>query len=278
MTNVFIFLKDVDVEASRWIDARFSLQDIHAGKNKYEKAHVKNAVHWDLHDDLSNLKAGGGRHPLPTKAELVDLFEKSGLTLDAPIVIYDEGGSPFATRVWWILQYAGFTNASVLLEGFEAIQAAGIPVDDKPAKVERTSITPNWNEAIFASRQYVVDTVSGEKEHNTLVDARAAGRYRGEHEPLDRIAGHIPGALNFDWEQLKKDGRYRFDAEVESELKKLMNGREEVTVYCGSGVTATPIYAMLTHFGYENVRLYAGSYSDWVSEEDAPIETEENRY
>lgn len=278
MTNVFISLKDLDDKTYKWIDARFSLQDPEAGKNSYQKAHVKNAVHWDLHDDLSNLDAGGGRHPLPTKAELVDLFEKSGLSLDDPIIIYDDGGSPFATRVWWILQYAGFTNAAILLEGFDAIQAAGIPIDNKQAEVERTTVSPNWNEAIFASRQLVEETVSGERAANTLVDARAAGRYRGEHEPLDRVAGHIPGALNFDWEQLKKDGAYRFDSELEQSLKNLMNGREEVTVYCGSGVTATPIYAMLTHLGYNNVRLYAGSYSDWVSEEDAPIETKENQY
>lgn len=278
MTTVFISLKDLDHKAYKWIDARFSLQDPEAGKNSYQVAHVKDAVHWDLQDDLSNLEAGGGRHPLPTKPELVDLFERSGLSLEDPIIVYDDGGSPFATRVWWILQYAGFTNAAILLEGFEAIQAAGIPVDSKLAEVERTTISPNWNEAIFAARQDVEDIVSGKQDGNTLVDARAAGRYRGEHEPLDRIAGHIPGALNFDWEQLKADGTYRFDAELEAKLKKLMNGREEVTVYCGSGVTATPIYAMLTHFGYDNVRLYAGSYSDWVSEEDAPIETKENRY
>lgn len=271
MVKAFISLEEIEDNSYKWIDARFSLQDVTEGKRKYAQAHVKNAVHWDLNEDLSNLHAKGGRHPLPEKKELIALFERSGLELDDAIIVYDDGGSPFATRAWWILQYAGFKNAFVLLEGFEQLKAAGIPVDDKQPDIERTSVIPNWDETIFASRQYIEETVAGERA-NTLIDARAANRYRGEVEPLDRIAGHIPGAFNFDWEQLKKDGQYQLDQQLHEQLAELVNDKKEVTVYCGSGVTATPLYAMLKHFGVENVRLYVGSYSDWVSDESAHVE------
>ena len=271
MKKVFLSLKDVDYGAYKWIDARFSLKDAGLGKKQYSENHVKHAVHWDLNDDLSDLSKQGGRQPMPDKEALIELFQTSGLSIDDAIIVYDGGGSPFATRAWWFLQYAGFENAFILLEGFEEIKQAGIPVTVETPQPNRTLVKPVWNESIFASREFVEQIVSGEIE-NTLIDARAANRYRGEIEPLDRVAGHIPGALNFDWEQLKEDGQYIFDGTLKSKLAKVADAGQEVTVYCGSGVTASPLYAMLAHYGYNNVRLYVGSYSDWVSKEDAPVE------
>lgn len=275
MGNVFISIKDVAIDKVKWIDARYSLQDPAYGKKQYDALHVQNAVHWDLSADLSDLENGGGRHPLPTKAALTALFEKSGLTLDDKIVVYDDGGSPFATRAWWILQYAGFKDVVVLLEGIEALKQAGIPMERGVKPVQKTSVTPNWQDELLVLRPEVEDIVAG-KQSSTLVDARANARYRGESEPLDRVAGHIPTALNFDWEQLKQDGVYALSDEAKAKLENLAENHDDLTIYCGSGVTATPIYAMLTHLGYDNIRLYAGSYSDWVSEEDAVVETGEN--
>lgn len=271
MSQVFQSLKDLAPIEYKWIDARFSLKDAESGKKKFEIGHVKNAVHWDLNDDLSDLSQSNGRQPMPTKEALIELFQTSGLELDDPILVYDDGGSPFATRAWWFLQYAGFTNASILLEGFEEIKQAGIPITRTATEPKRTAVQPKWNEAIYASREFVEEIVSG-KEKEILIDARAENRYKGEHEPLDRIAGHIPTALNFDWEQLRKEGRYVFDESVKDKLAAIVNPHEKVTVYCGSGVTASPLYAMLAHYGYDQVRLYVGSYSDWVSKEDAPVE------
>lgn len=275
MGNVFVSLNEIDVNKVKWIDARYALQDATYGKKAYGEAHVKGAVHWDLSEDLSDLENGGGRHPLPTQAALTDLFERSGLTLDDQIVVYGDGGDPFATRAWWILHYAGFTNAVVLLEGVAALNEAGLPFDNVIPVVERTVVQPNWQEEILVTRPEVEDIVAGKKKA-TLVDARANARYKGEHEPLDRVAGHIPTALNFDWEQLKQEGVYTATEAVKAELDHLATNHENLTVYCGSGVTATPIFAMLTHLGYDNIHLYAGSYSDWVSEEDAEVETGEN--
>lgn len=264
-------MNELEYKSYKWIDARFSLKDSNEGKHKYESEHVVDAVHWDLNEDLSDMTKSDGRQPMPDKDALIELFRASGLSLEDSIIVYDDGGSPFATRAWWFLQYAGFKNAYIAIEGFKEIKASGIPVDNKIPTPKSSSVVPEWNESIYASRNYVEQTVSGEVE-NILIDARAANRYRGETEPLDKIAGHIPGALNFDWEQLKSEGVYQFDASIQEKLASLTDESNEVTVYCGSGVTASPLYAMLTHYGYENIRLYIGSYSDWVSKEGAQVE------
>lgn len=271
MTNVFISVKDVDFTTTKWIDTRFSLQDVQEGQRKYEFSHVTGAVYWDLERDMSDMTKTAGRHPMPEKDALTALFRASGLSLDDPIVIYDDGGSPFAARAWWLLQYAGFTNAVIALEGFEAIMQAGIPVDELASKPVATPVSPVWDEGLYASRRFVEETVAGETS-SVLVDARSAQRYRGEQEPIDPIAGRIPGALNFDWEQLKKDGVYNLDEAVKEQLARVVDPAQQVTVYCGSGVTAAPLYAMLKHNGFADVRLYVGSYSDWISQEDAKVE------
>ncbi|WP_172369361.1 sulfurtransferase [Sporosarcina jiandibaonis] len=271
MSNVFVSIKDIDTSEVKWIDARFSLADSEEGKRLYKESHVSGAVHWDLNDDLSDLTKRDGRQPMPSKDSLVELYRRSGLKIDDTILVYDDGGSPFATRAWWFLQYAGFLNAFIVVEGFDAIKESGVPVDKEITQPMKSSVNPDWNDSIYASREFVEKTVAGETE-NLLVDARAANRYRGDVEPLDRVAGHIPGALNFDWEQLKNDGKFQFDDRVKEMLSELADSDQRVTVYCGSGVTASPLYAMLSHYGYENIRLYVGSYSDWVSREDAQIE------
>lgn len=271
MTNVFISVKDVDFATTKWIDTRFSLQDVQEGKRKYALSHVTGAVYWDLERDMSEMTKIAGRHPMPEQEALTALFRASGLSLDDQIVIYDDGGSPFAARAWWLLQYAGFTNAVIALEGFEAITQAGIPVDGQALEPVASSVSPVWDEGLYASRQFVEETVAGETS-SVLVDARSAQRYRGEQEPIDPIAGRIPGALNFDWEQLKKDGVYNLDETVKAQLAQVVDPAQQVTVYCGSGVTAAPLYAMLKHNGFADVRLYVGSYSDWISQEDAKVE------
>lgn len=271
MGRVFISIDDIRFGDYQWIDTRFSLQDPEAGIRKYEESHVVGALYWHLERDLSDMTKSDGRHPMVEKEALVELFQKSGLSIDDHILVYDDGGSPFAARAWWILQYAGFKNTFIALEGFEAIKAAGIPIDAMTPHPKRTSVTPVWNEAIYAGRPFVEKTVSGETA-SLLLDARAAERYRGEVEPLDPIAGRIPGALNFDWERLKKDGQFIMDASVKSDLENVVSPSQEVTVYCGSGVTAAPLYAMLAHNGYTNLHLYVGSYSDWISKSGAQVE------
>lgn len=256
----------------KWIDARFSLQDPGMGVNLYSQSHIQHAIHWDLENDLSDMQKSGGRHPLPDHETLTELYRKSGLHLEDEIIIYDNGGEPFAARAWWMLQYGGFKNVYISLEGYKELVESGFPTDAGVVTPERSTVEPEWNDSILASKEDVKNLVQANGE-NLLLDARAAARYRGEHEPLDAIAGHIPGAQNFDWAQLTKNGRFETSGEAVNGLEKMANHEQAITVYCGSGVTAAPLYAMLTEKGYSNVRLYAGSYSDWISGGDLAVET-----
>ncbi|MCG7343071.1 sulfurtransferase [Sporosarcina sp. ACRSL] len=271
MSEVFKSIKDVNGDDVKWIDARFSLQDNKAGRKKFEEGHIKGALYWDLEEDLSDMTVKSGRHPLPDKEKLTALFRKSGLELDNRILVYDDGGSPFAARAWWILQYGGFKNSFIIQEGFEELQNFGVAVSKNEYIPEQSNVNPVWNETIFASRDLVEQTVEG-NTGNVLLDARSAERYRGEVEPIDPIAGRIPGALNFDWEQLKKDGSFNLNGDVKNQLAQVVNDDDEVIVYCGSGVTAALLFAMLKQSGYEHVKLYVGSYSDWISREVVEVE------
>ncbi|MDV6378591.1 sulfurtransferase [Sporosarcina sp. GW1-11] len=269
--RVFVSSKDVHTEQAKWIDARFSLQDENRGIQAYNEAHIEGAVHWDLANDLSDASIEGGRHMLPSKKRLTDLFRTSGLDVEDTILIYDDGGSPFATRAWWILHYAGFKNVHVLLEGFEQLKALGFVTTQEVTRPTATTVEPTWRDELYVNRSDVAEVVAGDRQA-VLVDARAAVRYRGEQEPIDKRAGHIPTARNFDWEQLKVAGQYNVQHAAEL-LKQVVQPEDDLIVYCGSGVTASPVVAALTELGYPNVRLYVGSFSDWISQDDAPIET-----
>ncbi|MFF5995517.1 sulfurtransferase [Lysinibacillus sp. KU-BSD001] len=267
MTNVFVTVDQVETPA-RFIDVRFNLMDNNEGRTQYEKEHVAGAVYFDLEKDLSDMSKQAGRHPMPEKEQLIELFEHVGLHLADRIYIYDQGGAPFAPRAWWMLKYAGFENVSIVNGGFEALKNAGYATTSNKESFDRSSITPNWQQDIYADREYVKAITEGAKEA-ILLDARAAIRYRGEHEPLDPVAGHIPTAKNFDWEQVK-DGTHLV---VTDELKQAVPTDQEVVVYCGSGVTASPLYTVLKEAGYDHVKLYVGSYSDWITK--YPIATGE---
>lgn len=176
---------------------------------------------------------------------------------------------PFAARAWYMLKFAGFPNVYIVNGGFSAL-AEKFEVTTAQKEYAQTTLTLQWQEQMYAAREDVKNIADG-KEQATLLDARAANRYRGEHEPLDPVAGHIPTAKNFDWEQVKKGASLAPTEELLAKVKK----DEEVVVYCGSGVTASPLFAVLTEAGYEQLRLYVGSYSDWITAYE--VETGENK-
>jgi len=140
----------------------------------------------------------------------------------------------------------------------------GIEVTTDAPSYTKTSLTLQWNEDIFSTRQQVKDVSEGKQ--GVLLDARSAPRFRGEHEPIDSVAGHIPSARNLDWELLKEENRFKEALEVLPEIEAVVDKNEEITVYCGSGVTAAPLYAMLKEAGFPKVKLYVGSYSDWITQ------------
>lgn len=267
MTKVFVDAREV--KEGRFIDARFNLKDKEWGQLEYTKDHIQGALHWDLERDLSDLSKSDGRHPLPSKEQLLHLFEQSGLQQDDTIYIYDQGAAPFASRAWWMLKYASFPNVYIVNGGYDALKQAGFPVTNEVPEFTSSTITVHWNDSIYASREDVRNIID-KKVNVTILDARAAERYRGDNEPIDRIAGHIPTAKNFDWEQLIEGTSLRPNEQLEQKVSK----DEDIVVYCGSGVTAATLYSLLEEAGYEKLRLYVGSFSDWIAHYD--VETGEN--
>ncbi|WP_033541634.1 sulfurtransferase [Planococcus sp. CAU13] len=262
-----VFIETLNTEKYRWIDARYELGKPEAGQNLYKQDHIKGAVYWDLEKDMSDMASGAGRHPMPSHEQLVKLVRRSGLTAADSIVVYDQGGSPFAARAWWLLKYCGFENVYISKSGFSELKEKGAEVTAEIPQIASTETVPDFNMSIYADRDYVKKIIEGE-ELGILLDARSAERYAGIEEPIDRVAGRIPGAHNFDWSQLVRGGRF----DTETDLSAVAQQHEPVVVYCGSGVTAAPLYAMLAEKGYESLRLYTGSYSDWIADSDNEVE------
>lgn len=260
MTTVLVKASDINGDI-HLLDARFNLADPQAGKRLFAEGHIEGARHIDIEDDLSDMSSEEGRHPMPTKAQLTATFQRLGLTYDQPVYVYDNGGEPFAARAYFMLQYGGFTNSYIVQDGYEGLKAAGFNVT---TDVETTpsTIDVQFNDALYADRVAVKQVATG-KEPKVLLDARSAVRYRGEEEPIDAVAGHIPRARNYDWEQLLIDGMLAPNDTLANTVSK----DESIIVYCGSGVTASPLYAVLKEAGYPNVQVYTGSYSDWIREE-----------
>lgn len=271
MAKVFIELEEILKHKPRFIDARFDLSDKMAGRHMYNQEHIEGAVYWDLEEDLSDMVSNNGRHPMISKNKMTSLIQKAGLGLDDFIVIYDQGAAPFALRAYFLLEWAGFNNIYVSRSGFGDLKDK-LPVSQMVPVFTQSTATPEWNNSILLTMNEVRQVVAAEKE-GQLIDARSNVRYKGESEPIDPIAGHIPTAINFDWEQLKKDGKFLEQKELKGKLSNLTPNDMPVIAYCGSGVTAAPLYGCLKEAGYENVQLYVGSYSDWIRENDVEIDT-----
>lgn len=264
MARVWVTAKDIQQKNVRFVDTRFSLQNSHAGQEMYNDGHLKDAVYMDLEQDLSDMSSSSGRHPLPTKDKLKNWFELNGFLYSDEIVIHDQGGMPFAPRAYWIFKYAGFPSVYILREGYTQLVENGFETSMEKPIYNKTTLNLKWDKSILSERVAVKMVVDGVK-NGLLLDARSAERYRGEVEPIDPVAGHIPTARNFDWEQLKRNGTFMTKGDIEEQLKNVVGKHEEITVYCGSGVTAAPLYAMLREADYPNVKLYIGSYSDWIT-------------
>lgn len=264
MVKVWVTANDIRQNNVRLVDTRFSLQDSHAGHEMYKESHLKDAVFMDLEQDLSDMTLSSGRHPLPTKDKLKNWFESNGFLYSDEIVIYDQGGMPFAPRAYWMFKFAGFPSVFIVREGYQQLVEEGFKTSTEKPKFNKTSLDLEWDQSILSERDSVKLVADG-VINGVLLDARSAERYRGEVEPIDPVAGHIPTARNFDWEQLKNNGTFMTKRDAEEQLKDVVGKHEEITVYCGSGVTAAPLYAMLKEAGYPNVKLYIGSYSDWIT-------------
>jgi thiosulfate/3-mercaptopyruvate sulfurtransferase len=255
-------------------DCRFILGQPDAGRTAYEAGHIPGAVYFDLERDLSGpIGRHGGRHPLPDIASFAQALGQAGIDSSKTVVVYDDQGGAMASRLWWMLRYAGHDNVKLLDGGYGSWQAAGHPVSTEAPQVHQTVFEAAPQPDMLLSTEDVKSRLG--KAGTTLIDSREPRRYLGLEEPIDPVAGHIPGAVNYFWKQsLDESGRWK-RAEGQQERFAGLKRDEEVVVYCGSGVTACPNVLALTEAGFTDVKLYGGSWSDWISYSDNPIATGE---
>jgi thiosulfate/3-mercaptopyruvate sulfurtransferase len=230
-------------------------------------------VYMDLERDLSApVGKHGGRHPLPDVGELAAKLGRAGIDRGTRVVAYDDQGGAMASRLWWLLRYMGHDAVYVMDQGYSAWKAAGYPVTDAQPAIR---VPKRYEPEVQASMLADVDAVRAASRDGSsvLVDSRETRRYLGLEEPIDRVAGHIPGARNWFWkDNLDEQGRWRSAEQLEERFAALEKDAP-IIVYCGSGVTACPNVLALEAAGYRNVKLYAGSWSDWISDSTNPVAT-----
>ncbi|WP_026694878.1 sulfurtransferase [Peribacillus kribbensis] len=254
----------------RVIDCRFTLGRPDEGRERYNEGHIPNAVYLDLEKDLSGpVKEHGGRHPLPPMNEFVSRLEEAGIQNSTTIVIYDGGEGSYSARLYFMLKYIGHSGVFLLQGGFKAWREAGNPISRELPAFEKTTFTPDLKPEIFTEFNEIKQFVEQGKDL-VLIDSREPIRYKGIEEKIDKKAGHIPGALNKFWAEGLVDGHYRSPEEQQERFKDLPKDKK-IVVYCGSGVTAAPNYISLKMAGFENVSLYIGSFSDYISYVEMPI-------
>jgi len=255
----------------RLVDARFDLTDPAAGRRAYRAGHLPGAIYLSLDENLSasvRLDGIGGRHPLPDPYEFAQALGRAGIGSAHQVIAYDAEGSAFAARVWWMLRWIGHDQARVLDGGVAAWKEAGGVLARQ---------TPGWPPTRMDAHPRPHMTVDAgevarrlEDPSTLLIDARAVERYRGEIEPLDRKAGHLPGAWNLPYQGNLDDGRFLSTEALQARYADAGEA-DEVIVYCGSGVTAAHAALAMEAAGHRLPRLYPGSWSDWSSRPDVPV-------
>lgn len=256
------------------IDARAGAD----AKSKYLAGHLEGAFVADLNHDLADIKqspADGGRHPLPDPQKFSKFINSLGITADTRVVVYDDkNGSNAAARLWWMLRSAGHSNVQVLDGGFDDAVKVGFPVKagEETKTVNSDYHTGNWQLPI-ANMNEVDNAVK--EDGFVVIDVRDADRFRGEREPFDPVAGHIPGAVNIPFtSNLDIDGHYLPAGELRKKYLDALDGieSEHVIVHCGSGVTACHTILAMEHAGLGIPKLYVGSWSEWVGN-NMPVAT-----
>lgn len=256
-----------------WIifDARYDLMDKNAGKDAYLQGHIPGAIYVDLHDDLSKPPSTNrGRHPLPTAETINALFSELGIRSNMQVVVYDDNAGSFAARLWWMLRYMQHNNVAVLNGGWQSWLAAGRSINQEVV----TRVSAEFKNSELDSSIIDIEEVD---KFERIIDSRDPARYRGEIEPIDKTAGHIPGAINRFWkDNLTENGTFKTKQKLKQEFVEIFGNTksEDAVFYCGSGVTACHNLLAATHAGLNLPRLYAGSWSEWSSTPGKPVATE----
>ncbi|MEF9897046.1 MAG: sulfurtransferase [Pseudomonas sp.] len=259
------------------LDCRFALEDIDYGQRSYAEGHIAGAHFADLERDLSGpiIKGVTGRHPLPSPERLVERLQDWGIDSDSEVVLYDDGPGAFAARAWWLLAWLGKrSGVSILDGGLKAWHAAGLPLSlDAPVKREG-SFKGEPDPAMLLDATQLAQRLG--QADLTLIDARGLPRFRGEVEPIDPVAGHIPGAQCAAFtDNLGPDGCFLAAEQLKKRFAEKLGKRapEQLVAYCGSGVTACHNLFALSLAGYPLGKLYAGSWSEWITDTQRPVAT-----
>jgi thiosulfate/3-mercaptopyruvate sulfurtransferase len=242
------------------VDCRFRLGEPGAGKRAWHEGHIPGAAFLDVDRDLAGESGVRGRHPLPEPADLEAAARRAGIERDALVVAYDEAGEGGAVRLWWLLRHFGHDRTAVLNGGLRAWRDADGPLRAGGEEVEEGDFTARAHEGDTVSAQELLREAGG----RLLLDARAPERFRGEVEPIDPVAGHIPGAVNVPFAEVAPDGRFLAPEELRARLEAAgaTPGRELVA-YCGSGITACTLVLAAELAGLPAARLFPGSWSEW---------------
>lgn len=252
-------------------DCRYSLQVPDAGRRAYEDSHIAGAHFVDMNTELSRPHVPGstGRHPLPSRAEWSRQVQQWGITPDTDVVVYDDAGGAAAARLWWMLKWLGHDNVAVLDGGWQAWLGEGLPViADVPAALVPTEFS-------YLTSPPLAPVVTAEQldaAQQVILDAREPPRFRGEVEPIDPVAGHIPGAVCSPFSgNLQADGTFKPAAELRRKFAQAAAAGKPVVCYCGSGVTACHNILAMQVAGLPMPALYAGSWSEWITDPARPI-------
>jgi thiosulfate/3-mercaptopyruvate sulfurtransferase len=259
-----------------WVvfDCRHDLMDLAKGERVYREGHIPGAFFANLDADLSGEKTGrNGRHPLPSPAAFAAFLARHGVNDQSHVIAYDDVGGQFAARLWWLCKWLGLKNASILDGGIQRWSASGNALSTNLPTTRPTAFAGRADPLMLTTVGELLPRIGS--NDMTLIDARAPERYRGEVEPIDPVAGHIPGAVNrFYKENLNADLTLKSPEVLREAFAKLLGaGSSEVVHQCGSGVTACANIFAMEYAGLAGSRLYAGSWSEWVADSSRPVAT-----
>ena len=264
----------LESDSCRVVDCRFDLFDRDKGRQEYLAGHIPGAVYADMDRDLaSEVKPDTGRHPLPEVGEFQSTLAKWGIGNRTRVVAYDSGNGSLAVRLWWMLRWLGHERVSVLDGGLSAWTGAGLPTETREPDYPTAEFCPSPDASMIVTTEEIAQALA-DGSGLCLIDARDAARFRGDKEPIDSVAGRIPGARNLPFARnLDGDGKWRSPAELAALWKEVVSDEQgsDVTVMCGSGVTACHLILSAAQAGRAMPRLYVGSWSEWIRDENRPV-------
>jgi len=250
------------------------LGDKEAGRKAHQKSHLPKAQYAHLDEDLSGeiIKGKTGRHPLPSVQKMTDLFSKWGIDKSKQVIVYDDKSGAIASRLWWMLRWLGHDKVAVLDGGLSLWQKAKLPMNAKVFTPKKAIFKAKPNHDMWRSVE-IVDLIK-ERPNYKLIDSRAAIRYRGEKEPIDPVAGHIPGAISAPFaDNICKQKTLLPKQKLVERFEEILGDTpvEQAVFYCGSGVTACHNLLAMKHAGLGDAKLYVGSWSDWITDKKRGI-------